>query len=831
MVNIVLVSHSRKLAEGVKDLALQMCQNKVKIEAIGGIEEAGEISIGTDAQAIFEAMEALVDQGDVLVLMDIGSAVMSAEIALEMLPSGLQQNVCLCAAPLVEGAIVAAAQAMTGAHLDIVMGEATNALAGKISLLNPAKQAMQADEVEMDNYQLFDLLVPNPLGLHARPAVRLVEIVNRFEVNAMVGITANHFVSAKSITQIGTLGAKQGDILYFKISGREIEEFTATLEKFQKDNFGDVIAEKPLNSPSSLGVVKEDTRLNKGMIQGIAASNGLAVGKVKLVKRNLPAVVKTTVSDIEAEVEQLKLAVQQVIHRLKLTQRSLTADNSEEAQILDFHLLFLEDEHLIQKVINTVRKEKINVSYVWSENIAYIKKQYLQMDAPHLQERAGDITEIGDTVLAELVGEGTEPIRMDEPGVLVIKELGPAETINLDKSKVLGIVTAGGGDTSHSAILSRSLGIPAIAGIGNAFDSLVNGELVAIDGTKGEIWIGSENPEMLQSIRAQKLLDTQRKEKLLLKAQQPAITKNYRQISVLANVSSPEEAWQAYQSGAEGIGLYRTEFLYMNRDTPPDEEEQFEVYRAAAANMQGYPVTIRTLDVGGDKPIPYLNIKEEKNPFLGLRGTRYCLQDIDLFKTQLRAICRVSAEFPVRLMFPMISVPEEIMAVKEILQEVQIELTKAKIPHNEQIPVGVMVEVPSIIFLLPVLSQELDFLSIGTNDLTQYLLAADRENETVAKYRSAQHPGVLNALQYIIQNVDIEVGMCGELAGDPLMTNLLLAFGLKELSMNNSVIPRIKETIRNSDDEHQKSLLAKFRKLTLLTEVKTLLEENQPSLG
>ncbi len=835
MISIVVISHSKILADGVKELALQMSQNKVAIEAIGGIHEDGQHKIGTDPKAILEKMEALGSKNEVLVLMDIGSAIMSAEIAKEMLPPDIEKNIYLCEAPLVEGAIAAAAQAMTGANIETVLAEAKNALLGKTTLLKPKDSIEQNASIdqslEIDVYESFDLLVPNKLGLHARPAVRLVEIVSRYEVNALVSITKENFIPANSISQIGTLGAQQGDILHFKIAGKDAELLISALRDFQKINFGDSPNEKKSDSKEPLvSIPDESPNIDNGIVQGVAASKGIAIGKVKLFQKDAPSIIKETISDTQTEIEHLEMAIQRAISQLKVTKTTLQVAKKEEAQIFDFHILFLEDRGFIQKVINQIENEKINAAFAWKENIEIVKDQYLNMKTTYLQERVVDINELGNKVLLEIVGDENKNIELLEPSILVLEELGPAQTINLDKTKVLGIVTAKGGNTSHSAILSRSLGIPAIVNIGSAIDSIQDGEEIAMDGTIGKIWIGKKHAKAIQNIRKQKKLETQRIEQLLAKAQEPAITKDSKQISILANVSSPEEAKMAFKNGAEGIGLYRTEFLYMNREKAPSESEQYTTYRAVAANMEGYPVVIRTLDVGGDKPIPYLKIGEEKNPFLGLRGTRYCLQDVELFKTQLRAICRVSAEFPIKVMFPMVGVLEEVLSIKEILKEVQQELTKEQIPYNPKMPIGIMVEIPSVIYLIPELSRELDFLSIGTNDLTQYLLAIDRENESAAKYRSALHPSVLRAIREIIQSSDIEVGMCGELAGNPLAINLLLAFGLEKFSMNSPIIPDIKEIVRLYQNTKYKLLVTQFEKLESLSQVLDLLKKNQPLL-
>jgi len=835
MISILIISHSKTLAEGVKELALQMSQNKVRIEALGGIQEDGEYQIGTDPMAIMSAMESLQEYKDIFVLMDIGSAIMSAEMAKEMLPTELAAKVHLCEAPLVEGAIAAAAQAMTGAKIETITAEAKNALIGKITLLRPNDVIIQNQPQTSSNgvevYESFDLVVPNEFGLHARPAVRLVEIISRYEVDALVSKTRQNHISAKSISQLGTLGAQKGDTLHFKISGKDTESLISALKEFQKDNFGDSAdAVKSENNEPLDRIPEAVPNNNNGIIQGVAASKGIAIGKVKLLTNNVPIVTKKTISNTSQEIERLESAIKKASVQFKSTKTALQVANKEEAQIFDFHILFLEDRSIIQKVINQIENEKVNADYAWNENIEKVKKQYLNMSTSYLKERVADVNEIGEKVLIEMAGGESNDIYLKEPRILVIEELGPAQTIGLDKTKVLGIVTAKGGNTSHSAILSRSLGIPAIVNVGNAFHTINDEDEIAMDGTIGKIWIGDKHPQAIKSIRKQKEIETKRLERLLAQSQEPAITKDSKQISILANVSSPEEAKVAYKNGAEGIGLYRTEFLFMNRDTAPTEEEQYETYRAVAENMQGYPVIIRTLDVGGDKPIPYLNIGEEKNPFLGLRGARYCLKDVDLFKTQLRAICRVSAEFPIKVMFPMIGVMEEVLAIKGILRDVQLDLTKEKIPHNAKMPVGVMIEVPSVFYFIPELSRELDFVSIGTNDLTQYLLAVDRENESASKFRSALHPSVLRAIRDIIQRSDIEVGMCGELAGNPLATNLLLAFGLEKFSMNSPIIPDIKALVRRYSDAENQLLMGQFEKLETLAQVTALLKKKQPLL-
>jgi len=801
MIGLVIVSHSKMLAEGVKELALQMGQNKVKIEAAGGLDD-DDNPIGTDPMKIEQAIrDAYSDEG-VLVLMDIGSAIMSAEIALDFLEDDMRSHVVLCEAPLVEGAIAAAAQAMSGSPLKDVIAEAKNALHAKIVLLQPEEEEETILEEQKDilvEGKSVQIRVPNKQGLHARPAAKLIEIVNRFDANALVGINGKKPVSASSISQVGTLGAKQGDVLNFILSGNEASQLEEALIEFRDANFcdDDKLSVEPLKK-----IVK--TKSNNGAIQGIAASEGIAIGKAVWFKKELPIIKKESISDADQEMNLLHQSINRVIVDLETIQQKITKElNKEEAEIFEYHKLLLRDQDLLNEVEETVRKEKINVAFVWSSQIKKLEAEYLKMDSAYLQERASDVVEVGNKVLLEMLGEPQQKIVLTQACIIVTDELGPAETVDLDLNLVQGIVTRAGGETSHSAILSRSLGIPAIVGLGEEMDQIANGEEIAINGKTGEIWTLNHS-NVIDDLRKQKVEEEIKRGELLEKAKAPAITKNGKTYQILANVSGPKEAKISFENGAEGVGLYRTEFLFMNRDVAPSEEEQYEAYKAVCENMKGYPVTIRTLDVGGDKPIPYLDIPAENNPFLGLRGIRYCLQDTELFKTQLRAICRVSAEYNIRVMYPMVGVIEEVYSANELLREVHSELKKEGIPFSEKMKVGVMIEVPSTIFFIPQLAAELDFLSIGTNDLTQYLLALDRDNNSVAKYHSPFHPAVLEAIREILvrsKKAGIEVSMCGELAGNTKATNLLIGLGLEKFSMNSPAIPSVKEVIRNIDLE------------------------------
>jgi phosphocarrier protein FPr len=377
-------------------------------------------------------------------------------------------------------------------------------------------------------------------------------------------------------------------------------------------------------------------------------------------------------------------------------------------------------------------------------------------------------------------------------------DLKPSDTARLDPAKVLGICTELGGATSHSAILARALGIPAIVGLGAALEAIPDGQTIAIDGRQGRLWLQPDNEQLakLQASRAEWLADQQRAKEA---SAGTAVTQDGHRIEVAANIGGPHDAPIALEFGAEGVGLFRTEFLFLDRETAPTEEEQLAAYRQVAETMAGKPLIIRTLDVGGDKPLPYIDLGEEDNPFLGWRGIRFCLDQPGIFKPQLRAILRASSGHNIKLMFPMIGALDEVVTAKKLLDVVREELMAEGLPFDEDMEVGIMIEVPSAVAIADQLAAEVDFFSIGTNDLTQYVMAADRGNAKVSGLANALQPAVLRMVQMTVQAahaVGIWVGMCGELAGNPLATPVLVGLGLDELSMNAPAIPNVKEAIR-----------------------------------
>jgi phosphocarrier protein FPr len=468
---------------------------------------------------------------------------------------------------------------------------------------------------------------------------------------------------------------------------------------------------------------------------------------------------------------------------------------------LEAHLLCLDDSAVSDPARRAILEEHCNAAFAWQRAIEAMVARYGTLDDPYLRVRAGDVTEVGRQVLLNLLGDAACEPPLAEPGVLVAPDITAAETARLDPELARGICTAFGGPTSHGAILARSLGIPAVVGIGEPILRLAEGTPLIVDGDAGRVWPNPDpdlTAESNRRVEAAHLALAQAR----AAAAGRAATRDGRQVQVVANIGSPAEARAAMDAGAEGVGLFRTEFLFLNRRTPPDEDEQFAAYRTTAEAVGGRPLIIRTLDVGGDKPLPYLDLGAEANPFLGSRAIRLCLDRPAFFTTQLRAIVRVAAEFPVKIMFPMIATLAEWRNAREILEEARAEVERHRGPVPKKIEVGIMVEIPATALRATRFAQEVDFFSIGTNDLAQYTFAAERGNPHVAKLADAFQPAVLQLIQMVVEAAHAQgkwVSVCGELAGDPLAVPLLVGLGVDGLSMNASAIPRAKQAVRSLD--------------------------------
>lgn len=810
MVGIVFVSHSAKIAQGIKELVNQMTRGKVALAAAGGIDDPDN-PIGTDAMKVYEAIETVYSEDGVAVLMDLGSAVLSAETALELLDPQKQANVVLSPAPFVEGAVAAAVQAMVGGTLDQVLHEAKGALAIKLDQLQDHSEAQSAEpeaisEPSMDQEAIY-LTIKNRLGLHARPAAKFVATANQFASDVQVR-KGNKSANAKSINQVALLGVRQDEEIYISAVGADAADVLAELKFLVDDNFG----EEQMPEPTAVVEEKRAVSSEKGVLGGIAASPGVAIGQAAHYRPQLPEVVERKIDDPEREWERLQHAVGAAVQELqKLQQQAGGQIGEEEAGIFQAHAMFLQDPQLIESVKAKIFKERMNSEAAWLHEINETAAHFRALEDPYMQERAADIEDVGNRVLRELMGVQLPALNFEHPAVLMAVDLSPSDTARLDPQQVLGICTEKGGATSHSAILARALGIPAIVGLGSDLWTVEAGQIVAVQGDQGLLWLEPENSQM-EKLRNLRDEWQQEQEKAKKSGLEPAVTRDGQRLEIGANIGGPNDIVIALDYGAEGVGLFRTEFLFMDREEMPSEEEQFQAYKKAAQAMGQRPVIIRTLDVGGDKPLSYIDLGQEDNPFLGWRGIRFCLDKPDLFKPQLRAILRAGSVGNVLIMFPMISSMSEIRQAKSILAEAKKELEQEGIPFDENMKVGIMIEVPSAVATADLLAKEVDFFSIGTNDLTQYTMAADRGNSNVADLAQALQPAVLRMVKQTVDaahGAGIWAGMCGELAGNPAATPILVGLGLDELSMSAPAVPIVKETIRGLDQSQAREIADK----------------------
>ena len=539
-------------------------------------------------------------------------------------------------------------------------------------------------------------------------------------------------------------------------------------------------------------------------LTGIGASEGVAIGKVLLFTEEEMIIpeVKDENSTIEAELTKLedglkKSKTQLIAIREKVKEKM----GEDKAAIFDGHIMLLEDEDLIMEVEDKIKGEGLPAAKALHDGINEYCEMISKLDDPYLRERAADLQDIGKRWLKNLLGIRIKDLSDLEPNTVVVTyDLTPSDTAQLDLENCVGFLTEVGGKTAHSAIMARSLELPAVVGIKGVLNEVKEGETVIMDGEEGELFL-YPSPELIAEYVAKKEKLAAEKEELKKLISEEAVTTDGRKVDIWGNIGSPNDVDAVIASGATGIGLYRTEFLFMNSDHFPTEEEQYEAYKVVVQKMQGKPVTIRTMDIGGDKELPYLDLPKEMNPFLGYRAIRISLENKDMFKTQLKAILRASHYGQIKIMYPMISSVNEIRKANEILEECKKELDEIGQLFDRNIKVGIMVETPSTAIIAYKFAKEVDFFSIGTNDLTQYFLAVDRGNEMVSALYNSFNPAVLEAIQKVIDaahNAGISVSMCGEFAGDKKATKLLLGMGLDSFSMSASSTLQVKKIIRSS---------------------------------
>nr|WP_047152303.1 phosphoenolpyruvate--protein phosphotransferase [Aneurinibacillus tyrosinisolvens] len=540
------------------------------------------------------------------------------------------------------------------------------------------------------------------------------------------------------------------------------------------------------------------------MYTGTAASHGIVLGRaiVKLEETVTALRQKIEPQHVIDEINRLKDNLKATHHQLEtIKQQAMVNMGEEEGRIFEAHQLFLQDPEFIGEIEAKITNELLNAESAVADVKDLFVAMFEGMDNEYMRERAADLRDVSGRLLRNLLGiKDTASIDSDEPIIIVAYDLTPSDTAQLDKEKVKGFVTDIGGRTSHSAIMARTMGIPAVVGLGDMTKHTQDGDFLIVDGTTGEVHI---NPEAALIVQYEKKMqaDALLKEEWMKLVHETSVTADGHRVELAANIGKPEDAVDADKQGAEAIGLFRTEFLYMGREKLPDEEEQFEAYKAVAQTMdKDRAIVIRTLDIGGDKELPYLNLPKEMNPFLGYRAIRLCLDRQDIFKTQLRAILRASSYGNIKIMYPMIASLRELRQANQILADVKQELREEKVPFNEEIEVGMMIEVPAAAITADQLAKEADFFSIGTNDLIQYTMAADRMNPDVSYLYDPFNPAVLRLIQYVIEAAHREgkwAGMCGEMAGEEAAVPLLLGLGLDEFSMSASSILRVRRLLKH----------------------------------
>jgi len=804
MVSLVLVSHSHALAEATLKLVRAMAGDEISIAIAAGTGDNHE-ELGTDAMEIFQAITSVMSDDGVVVMMDMGSAVLSAEMALDFLDEDMKAKVRLCPSSFVEGSVAAGVAAKIGSNIDDVMHEASASLNQKTEHIDPVPiQNLQQNNItDLENADTIRVKLPMPHGLHARPVSKLVQEAAKYKSDIRIKDITNGKgpVSIKSITGIIALEALYGHEVELTAKGEDSKKALDELAKVIENGLGDNIDPKKqeLNEP-----VQPETKTDNDDGKPIGISKGIVIAHPyypKAVSFEFP---DEKAEDTAHEIEELKTALSVTITVLRQKAKDVSRKmGREHGDIFLAQATMLEDPALVEKAKKNITDNKMKAAKAWWLSVEDAIEQYKQLKDDNLRQRAMDLQDVAHLVLVQFGIADNAKLDIPEHGIIITEDMTPGQAAALDKGKILGVICLENGQTSHSSILLRSRGIPSIVQAQRFPTSLRNldaSTVIAMDGESGEIWINPEK-KILESIENRRKEWKEQSEAEKKESIKPATTSDGKRIEVFANVGRKEDSDTAAENNAEGIGLLRTEFMFLHRESAPNEEEQVIALREILDPMKNKPVIIRTLDAGGDKDLPYLNMPKEANPFLGVRAIRLTLRNPSLFQQQLRAILRISNEYDVRIMFPMISTLDELISAKAALMEAHESLLAEKKDHKWPIITGMMMEVPSAAIMINQFVKEIDFVSIGTNDLVQYTMAADRGNPELQKsLNKGFDPAVVTLISRIgriCKENNIPVAVCGESAANPELAGILIGLGVTELSMNASSIPGIKYWIRN----------------------------------
>lgn len=537
-------------------------------------------------------------------------------------------------------------------------------------------------------------------------------------------------------------------------------------------------------------------------LEGKSVFGGVAIGKIQFYKRNEITIKRTRVEDVEAEVERFQNAKAKTLELLNgLYEKALEDVGEANAMIFEAHQLMLEDPDYVESIENIIRTQDVNAEYAIGATADNFAAIFEAMDDAYMQGRAADVRDVSERLLQALSSQNETVMVMDEPVIIAADDLVPSETVQLDKEKVLSFVTMYGSANSHTAILARTMNIPAVIGLGEALKEEYDGKVAIVDGVDGKVYIDPDE-ETMASMQKKQKKDQEQKELLNQLKGKENVTKSGQKVNVYANIGNLADVGAVLKNDAGGIGLFRSEFLYLESDTYPTEEQQFAVYKKVAETMAGKKVIIRTLDIGADKQVDYFKLDKEDNPALGYRAIRICLTRPEIFKTQLRALYRASAYGQISMMFPMIISVAEVKKIKEIVEEVKAELRTEGAAFREDVELGIMIETPAAVMVSRELAKEVDFFSVGTNDLTQYTLAIDRQNQKLEDFYDSHHPAVLAMIRMAAESAHAEgkwIGICGELGADVTLTETFLKMGIDELSVAPGMVLKVRQKIREAE--------------------------------